>query len=411
MTDGLPDLTGADWLSAPAVRTVFGILDEGGEPARIVGGAVRNALAGMPVSDIDFATPLLPEEVARRAGEAGVKAVPTGIEHGTVTLVVHGVGFQVTTLREDVETDGRHAVVRFGRDWEADARRRDFTVNALSIDAVGTVHDPLGGYPDIVARRIRFIGDPGQRIAEDRLRILRFFRFNAEFGVGAFDPEGLSASIRARDGLRRLSAERVGQEMRRLVVASRAAETAGVMQDSGILGIVLRGVAYLGPFARLTGFLPEAGVALRLAGLGCRVEEDAERLARLLRLANVERDAMLAAVVAARKLPRSLALPEARRCLYHLGAQTWRDAVVLAFAWNGDASTEFAWRDLYHLPDRWQPPRFPLSGTDALGAGAIRGPAVGTVLKAVEAWWIDRDFAPDEKALRNRLQQMVAAAQ
>ena len=340
MNDGLPDLAGADWLSAPAVRTVFGILDEGGERARIVGGAVRNALAGVPVSDIDFATPLLPEEVARRAAAAGVKAVPTGIEHGTVTLVVHGVGFQVTTLREDVETDGRHAVVRFGRDWEADACRRDFTVNALSIDAAGTVHDPLGGYPDIVARRIRFIGDPGQRIAEDRLRILRFFRFNAEFGAGAFDPEGLSASIRARDGLRQLSAERVGQEMRRLVVAPRAAETVGAMQDCGILGIVLGGIGYLGPFARLIGFLPEGGVALRLAGLGCRIEEDVERLARLLRLANVERDAMLAVVAAARKLPRPLALPEARRCLYHLGAETWRNAVALAFAWGGDASTE-----------------------------------------------------------------------
>jgi len=411
MNDALPDLVGAGWLSAPAVRAVFAILDEGNEPARIVGGAVRNALAGMPVSDIDFATPLLPEEVSRRAEAAGVKAVPTGIEHGTVTLVVHGTGFQVTTLREDVETDGRHAVVRFGRDWEADARRRDFTVNALSIDAAGTVHDPLGGYPDIVARRIRFIGDAGQRIAEDRLRILRFFRFNAEFGASAFDPEGLSASIRARDGLRRLSAERVGQEMRRLVVAPRAAETAGIMQDSGILGMVLGGVAYLGPFARLIGFLPEAGVALRLAGLGCRIEEDVERLARLLRLANVERDAMLAATVAARKLPPSVALPEARRSLYHLGTETWRNAVALAFAWNGDASTESAWRDLYDLPDRWQPPRFPLSGTDALGAGAMRGPAVGTLLKAVEAWWVDRDFAPDEKALRNRLQQMVAAAQ
>jgi len=411
MNDGLPDLAGADWLSAPAVRTVFTILDQAGTPARIVGGAVRNSLAGMPVSDIDFATPLLPEEVTRRAEAAGVKSVPTGVEHGTVTLVVHGVGFQVTTLREDVETDGRHAVVRFGRDWEADARRRDFTVNALSIDAKGTVYDPLGGYPDIVARRIRFIGDGGQRIAEDRLRILRFFRFNAEFGAGAFDPEGMSAAIRARDGLRQLSAERVGQEMRRLVVAPRAAETAGVMQDSGILGIVLGGVAYLGPFARLIGFSPEVGVALRLAGLGCRVEEDVERLARRLRLANVERDAMLAAVVAARKLPRPLTTPDARRCLYRVGTETWCDAVALAFAWSGDAPTESAWRNLYALPDRWQPPRFPLSGADALGAGAMRGPAVGALLKAVEAWWIDRDFAPDEIALRTRLQQMVAAAQ
>jgi poly(A) polymerase len=411
MTEMAPSLAGADWLRAPAVGKIFAILDEGGEAARIIGGAVRNALAGLPVGEIDFATPLTPDMVTRRAEAAGIKAVPTGIEYGTVTLVVRGTPYQVTTLREDVATDGRHAVVRFGHDWTADARRRDFTVNALSVDVAGTMYDPLGGYRDIRARRIRFIGDPAERIEEDRLRILRFFRFNAEFGAGPFDPAGLSASIRARQELRQLSAERVGQEMRRLVLSPRAAEAVGVMQDCGILGIVFGGIAYLGAFGRLVAFAPEAGVALRFAALGCRIEEDVERLARLMRLSNAERDAMRAAVIGARRLPTPVAAPDARRLLYRLGVEAWRDAVALAFAWSTSPPDDPAWRDLRRLPEHWQPPRFPLSGGDALGVGAVRGPAIGRLLKALEAWWIERDFAPDETALRARLQQMVAAAQ
>ncbi len=412
MTERPPDLAGVDWLDAPDVRTTFAILDDGAAPSRIVGGAVRNALAGLPVSELDFATPLTPDVVVRRAEAAGCKAVPTGIEHGTVTLVVGGVAHQVTTLREDVETDGRHAVVRFGTDWEADARRRDFTINALSVDAAGRVHDPLAGYSDIVERRVRFIGDADQRIAEDRLRILRFFRFNAEFGSGDLDREGLSAAIRAREGLRQLSGERVGAEMRRLVAVPRAAEIAGSMQESGILGVILGGVAYLGPLARLVAFAPEAGVALRLAALGCRIEEDAERLTGRLRLSNIERETMLAAVVSARRLPTPVTEKEARARLYRMGAVTpWRDAVALGFAWSSALLDDPAWQELYRLPERWSPPRFPLSGADALDAGAGRGPVVGSLLKTLEAWWIDQDFAPDEATLRARLQQMVSAAQ
>src|SRR4029079_597444 len=183
-------------------------------------GCVRDALLGRDVSDIDLATTLLPADTTARAERAGLKAVPTGIDHGTITVTADGDPFEVTTLRQDIETDGRHAVVRFGRDWAEDARRRDFTVNALSVDANGVVHDPVGGFPDIAARRIRFIGDPDRRIAEDRLRILRFFRFHAAYGEGGLDAAGLAACIRGRLGLHDLSAERIGQEMRRIVVAS-----------------------------------------------------------------------------------------------------------------------------------------------------------------------------------------------
>lgn len=410
-----PSLAGADWLKADGVRRIFAALNRDGDEARIVGGAVRDALSGRPVTDIDFATTALPDRVAARAAEAGLKAVATGVEHGTWTLVADGVGYQVTSLREDVETDGRRAVVRFGRDWTADARRRDFTVNALSVDASGFVHDPLGGYPDIVARRIRFIGDAGERIAEDRLRILRFFRFNAEFGLGTYDPAGLSASIRARDGIRALSAERIGQEMRRVILAPRGAEALALMQESGILPVILGGVAYLGPLRQLLGFEQAAGiaasVALRLAAAACRVEEDAERIGERLRLTNAEQTLMRGAVAAARRAPSPGDDRAARRFLYELGDEVYRGAVALAFAWSGGTADAAVWIDRYRLPERWSRPRFPLGGRDALGAGAAHGPAIGTFLKQIEAWWIAEDFRPDAAALRSRLQQMIAAAQ
>ncbi len=414
MKTSLPSLAGAEWLASSGVRQIFAVLEGSGEEARVIGGAVRNALMGVPVADIDFATTATPDKVTALAHAAGIKTVPTGIEHGTVTLVIGGRGFEVTTLREDIETDGRHAVVRFGRDWEADARRRDFTVNALSVDSGGTIHDPIGGHADIVARRIRFIGDADRRIAEDRLRILRLFRFYAEYGEGPIDAAGLSAAISAREGLRELSAERIGQEMRRIVLAPRAAETVTEMQESGILTIVLGGVGYLTQFVRAiygegaAGAVPIA--ATRLAALACRIEEDALRITDRLRFANAERDRILAMITAARAFAPVPGAKEARRVLYQLGAEAYRDGVIQAFAWSAMPQDPQEWRALYQLPDRWTAPIFPLGGRDIIGKGLV-GPAVGELLRAVEAWWIEQDFAADETALRARLQQMMAAAQ
>lgn len=411
----LPSLAAADWLAAAPVRTIFSLLQQGGDEGRIIGGAVRNALFGLPITDIDFATTATPDRVTSRAEAAGIKVVPTGIDHGTLTLVHDGRAFEVTTLREDVETDGRRAVVRFGRDWQADAERRDFTINALSVDAQGVIHDPVGGYPDIVARRVRFIGEAERRIAEDRLRILRFFRFHAQYGAGEIDADGLVASIRAREGLRDLSAERIGQETRKLAAAAGVVETATIMQETGILGVVLGGVGYLGALGRLMAFEQAAGdppaIALRLAALACRVEEDAERLAARLRLSNAERDRMSAGLVAGRRfaiLPNPAA---ARRLLYGLGVEAYRDGVALAAAWGRGPPDDASALDLHGLAERWPPPRFPLGGRDLMSAGIPAGPAVGDALRKLEAWWIDQDFAPDELALRARLQQMVAAAQ
>ena len=230
---------------------MLAVLDRDGEEARVVGGAVRNALMGQPPGDIDIATTATPDEVMRRAHAAGLKPVPTGLDHGTVTVVAGGVGIEVTTLRQDVETDGRRAMVAFGRDWEADARRRDFTINAFSADRTGHVYDPIGGFDDLARRRVRFIGDPVTRIREDYLRILRFFRFHAGYGAGPPDAAGLHACLAERAGLAKLSRERIRLELMKLFKAARAGPTLQVMADTGLIHAVLGGIADPMAFTRL----------------------------------------------------------------------------------------------------------------------------------------------------------------
>src|SRR5437868_1882686 len=244
-------LQDAPWLKSGPTARVLELLNGNGEEARVIGGAVRNALLKIPVGDIDIATTALPDEVIRRAKAAGIKCVPTGIDHGTVTLVVESQPFEITTLREDTETFGRKAKVAFGRDWVRDAERRDFTINGLSVDAGGIVHDHVGGLADIEAKRVRFIGDASQRIAEDYLRILRFFRMHAAYGAGEPDRAGYLACIDGRGGLSSLSAERVRMEMLKLLIAENAVAAVIAMIDGGLLSAIFGGVAYSGPFASM----------------------------------------------------------------------------------------------------------------------------------------------------------------
>src|SRR3979490_1526683 len=244
-------LADAPWLKSGPAAGVLALLNGNDEEGRVVGGAVRNALLQIPVGDIDIATTALPAEVIRRAKAAGIKSVPTGIDHGTVTLVVDAQPFEITTLREDTETFGRKAKVAFGRDWVRDAERRDFTINGLSVDADGVVHDHVGGLGDVLAKRVRFIGDPSQRIAEDYLRILRFFRIHAAYGAGELDRAGYLACIGGRIGLANLSAERVRMEMLKLVVAEGALVAVTAMADAGLLLPIFGGVAYTGPFTAM----------------------------------------------------------------------------------------------------------------------------------------------------------------
>lgn len=410
MTDLPPSLAQAPFLGEARVRAIFAALAQEGEETRVVGGAVRDALLGLPVKDIDFATTLAPPLVGRRAQAAGIKTVPTGAEHGTLTLVVDGRGFEVTTLRADIATDGRHAVVRFGRDWAEDARRRDFTVNAFSLDAEGRVFDPLGGYDDLLARRICFIGEPDRRIGEDRLRILRFFRFLSVFGEGAPDPASLGAAIRARQGLSQLSAERVGQEMRKLLIGRRAAEVTLLMEESGILPLILAGVARPLPFRCLIGSEKALGASasaeIRLLVLECRIVEDIQRLSERLRLSGAERRRMEAALAVASQIQPNMPLRSARRILYRNAAAAFGDGVLLAGALR-DKEAHTGWEALYRLPEHSPPVRFPLTGRDALAAGMPAGPGVGALLAALEDWWVEADFQPDKSALQRKLLEWV----
>jgi tRNA nucleotidyltransferase/poly(A) polymerase len=281
---------------------VLEALNGGGEETRLVGGAVRDLALGERAFDFDLATTASTDEVIRRARAAGFKVALTGVAHGTVTIVVDGRPIETTTLRQDVETDGRRAKVAFGRDFSADAERRDFTINALSLGPDGTVHDSVGGLDDLAAGRVRFIGDANQRIREDYLRILRFFRFSARFAANGLDPEGLKAAIRAREGLARLSRERVRAELMKLIAARRAGEVVESMGECGFLEPILGGLATPGRLSRLIAIeahrTRESDAVLRLAALSVAIPEDAERLRDRLRLANAEYERIRAAAAA-----------------------------------------------------------------------------------------------------------------
>jgi poly(A) polymerase len=404
-------LDDAPWLTSGPAGRVLGLLNADGEEARVVGGAVRNAVLGIPTADIDIATTAPPAEVIRRARAAGIKSVPTGIDHGTVTLVVDGKPFEVTTLREDTETFGRKAKVAFGRDWVRDAERRDFTINGLSVDAGGVIHDHVGGYDDLVARKVRFIGDPNQRIAEDYLRILRFFRIHAAYGKGDPDRAGYLACIEARAGLATLSAERVRMEVLKLMIAEGAAGALVAMADGGLLLSIFGGVAYIGPFAamiaaeRLLGL--KADPVRRLGALAVAVTEDARRLAARLRLTNSETRALDSM---GHRWWRLAGMDEAtaRRRLYRLGADSYRDRLMLAWARAGGTTPSASWRELATLPERWIAPKFPLKAADFAARGIAEGPALGHVLALAEDAWLAADFPLDESALKAIADQTVA---
>ena len=409
MTDGATarSLAGAAWLTAGALPRLLGVLDGDGEEARAVGGAVRNALIGMPIAEIDVATTAVPDEVVRRVTAAGFKPVPTGIEHGTVTVVVDKHPFEVTTLRRDVETDGRHAKVAFGRDWRADAERRDFTINALSAARDGAVYDYVGGLADLEARRVRFIGDARQRIAEDYLRILRFFRFHAAYGTSDHpDAEGIAACIAGRDGLDRLSRERVRMELMKLVVATHAVPTLISMTDAGLLLRVLGGVSYLGSFENMAKAEAAAGVpgdpVRRLGALAVMVAEDAERLWQKLRLTNNEHERLVSMAEGWRRFSPQFGEQASRALLYRLGPGQFTDHALLGWARSQASANDEAWRALASLPQRWTAPQFPLKAADLMARGVEKGPALGAALAAAEKAWIAAGF-PNDRASLDRI--------
>ena len=388
-------------------------LNGGGEETRVVGGAVRNALLNLPVAEVDLATTMPPDETVRRARAAGFHPVPTGVEHGTVTVVIDGKPFEVTTLREDVETDGRHAKVKFGRDWRRDAERRDFTMNALSLKGGGTVVDFVGGLEDLAARRIRFIGNAETRIREDYLRILRFFRFHASYGEGLMDAAGLAACIRLKDGLSALSRERIRAELMKLLMGRRAVPALAAMSEAGILGAVLGGVPLLASYSNLVKAEIAAGqpkdAVRHLGALGVFIVEDAERLKERLRLANAEYDRLRSMGDRWWRISPEAGEQAAKALLYRAGPEHYRDRVLVALARSQAKDDDRAWLDLAALPDRWTAPKFPLAAKDFIERGVAKGPALGAALSRAEAAWIAAGF-PAEPAKLDAIADAAAKA-
>lgn len=396
----------AEILARPGVIRILALLNTDGEQARIVGGAVRNALIGLPIADIDIATTASPDTVIERARAAGIHSVPTGYEHGTVTLVIDGIPHEITTLREDIETDGRRAVVRFGRDFRADAFRRDFTINALSAGPDGRIHDYASGMADIAARRVRFIGDADARLREDYLRILRFFRFSAAYGDGGLDAEGYAAVIRNRAGLAQLSRERIRQELIKLLVAPQAVPVIRRMDEAQVLEPSLNGPANVARLAALaaleTRFALPADPVRRLFALTIETPADIERLRDALRLTNREVDRIARCLCAALAAP--IAEDQQRVLLYRLGPDLYRDVLLLFSASTGDDIA-----DALALPERWSAPQFRLSGKDVLALGVAKGPEVGRALAELEAAWIAAGMPAEEAAQRRILAQSLSA--
>ena len=412
MSEALSIAGRAPWLADPALQRLLAVLNADGEQARVVGGAVRNTLLDRPVSDIDIATTALPDETMRRAAQAGFRAVPTGYDHGTVTVVAGHRGYEVTTLRRDVETDGRRARVRYGRDWREDAERRDFTINALYCDADGTVHDDVGGIGDLRAGLLRFIGDAEARIGEDYLRILRFFRFHAWYGSGRPDAEGLKACARLKGGLAGLSAERVWAELRKLLSAPDPGRTLLWMRQTGVLTAVLPESEKWGIDAmpgllsaeRDLGWTPDPLVRLEAI-----VPPDAARMATLaerLRMANAERDRLVAWAFVGAISPemddRTL-----RRLLFEAGRQPLADRLRLALASarakaaDDHAALHAAANHLrqVNVAETWEKPDMPVRGADLIARGIAAGPQIGAALAQLTERWIASDFTLSREAL------------
>ena len=389
----LPNFRKAVWLNEPRLQQVMAVITRGGGEVRVAGGAVRNALLGVPIADVDLATTMLPTDVMRVCKAAGFGVHPTGFDHGTVTVVNGGIPFEVTTLRRDVETDGRRAMVAYTSEWAEDAMRRDFTMNAMYCDAVGKIYDFTNGYGDLLRNRVRFVGDAKMRIKEDYLRILRFFRFHARFGKGGPDKIGLAACAKLKSGLKKISAERIRQEMFKIVVAPRAVPTLKIMAASGVLRKI---IPYTDDW-RLIGRLPDDAV-LRLYCLAKKPDD----LKQDLRLSNAEAQ-RIDDLGTGPDLSPKLKMSEQRAMLYHLGGQAWTDSVELGWASGRASKRDKKWRALLDLPKHWPIPKLPINGQDLLEAGIASGPYMGEVLRSLEDWWVASDFVPTREELLERL--------
>ncbi len=387
MTAQLPDTR---WMARTGAVAVFDALESAGGTVRFVGGCVRDCFLGRPVGDIDLCTDMVPDTVRSTLENAGIRAVPTGIDYGTVTAVVHGDPVEVTSLRRDVETDGRRAVVSFTTDFREDSLRRDFTINALYADRSGAVTDFHDGIADLAAQRLRFIGDATSRIREDYLRILRFYRFLGQLEFDIPDDENRDACRAERNGLAQLSAERVAMEIRKILGAPNPCPAVAAMMEDGVLDYWLPEASDVDALRCLNEIEFGPDPVLRLAVLTAGATQAAD-IADRLKLSGVERD-RLSALDPNMTAPVSAA--QARRLAYRLGPEAARDLGLF-----GRARGQDEWTILAETVERWTPPSLPVQGRDVLDAGVPTGPDVGRILDRVETYWIESDFEPDRSAL------------
>ncbi|MEW5728635.1 MAG: CCA tRNA nucleotidyltransferase [Pseudomonadota bacterium] len=407
------------WVTAPETRAVVAALSAEGAEVRFVGGCVRDAILRRPIKDIDIATHDPPERVIALLEKANIHVIPTGIAHGTVTAVIGKAHYEITTLREDVETFGRHARVAFTDDWTADAARRDFTMNAMFADPSGRVYDPFNGLADLGAGRVHFVGDPMKRLDEDVLRLLRFFRFHAHYGRPPMDRRALSACRRMAPRLVELSGERVAGELVRLLQAHDPTSVLLVMHGEHILEHILPEAAEFGRL-RVLCWLEERAMVrdsigpdpMRRLGALLRTDADgAKAVAERLKLSNAQRDRIVAIAAPCVAVTADMEPPMVRRALRRLGAETFRDLVLAAWADERSTSNRptsersARWMALLDAADGWVPVEMPVRGADAMELGIPRGPEIGRLLGEVERWWEEADYRPGREECLARLRE------
>ena len=396
------------WMTDPRTQRVVGALARAGITARFVGGCVRDALLGKPVGDVDLAIDRPPEPAMQVLEAAHLKVIPTGLKHGTITVVSGGKPFEVTTLRRDVETDGRRAVVEFTDDWRADASRRDFTFNAMFCDAAGRLWDFFGGRDDLAAGRVRFVGDAATRIDEDVLRILRFFRFHAWYGRPPLDASGLAACSAAADKLRILSGERVRKELLKLLQAAAPCDTIEVMADIGLFRHWLPEYGGTGLLHRVVVNERSVSVPDGLRRLSAIIgpEGDATTIGKRLRLSTQEALRLTVLLAPEPVIDLEHGLPSVRRQVYRLGNALYVDRLM-----RRPEAADPGWMAAYRVATTWTPPELPVSGSDVLKRGLRAGRRVGALISALEGWWIDQDFRPDRATCLAELQRRIDAGE
>ncbi len=410
-------LRNAQWLKRPSVQQAFALLDGAQGKTKAVGGIVRNTILDEPTGDVDMATTLSPQDVLERAEEAGVKAIPTGLEHGTVTLVIEGETIEVTSLRKDIKTNGRHAVVEFGGDWKDDAKRRDFTFNALYLGPDGELLDPLDGLQDCINREVRFIGDAKQRIKEDYLRILRFYRFFALYGSGRPDADGLKATVAGRSGLDQLSPERIWQETKRILGAPDPSRSLLWMRTTGVLALILPEGEKWGIDA-IHGLIAAEGQLgwtidpmLRLKSILPPMAERMTDLGKRLRLSNAEAD-QLQKWAMVEGISSEMTDHQLKARIYWGDQPAIIAGLQLSLANMRQKSAESleateksaSYSRLLKTAQTWNHPEFPVKGQDLLDLGQDAGPALGEKLRSLEMRWVESGFSVERSKLLDELE-------